>query len=136
MLNSQRYSLLCLEVKSFPLTSRYGQTDRQTTINLYICDSTREKGPLCAKCDVLPFFKLSPFQDLKSPGFLAWFISSLGLLLHRSDIRSYSEPSVPSGELPKRGIKWQFLNMIDTLARPAHTRNGRAQNSLRVYIAG
>ena len=37
----------------------------------------REKGPLRAKRDILAFFKLSPFQGLKSPGLLIWFLSSL-----------------------------------------------------------
>jgi hypothetical protein len=67
------------------------------------------------------FFKLSPFQGLKSPRLLAWFVSSLGLLLHKSNVRSYTKPPVPSGEPPKWGIKRWLLNMIDTLAR----RSGR-----------
>ena len=90
-----------------------------------ICDRIWEKGPLHAKRDFLPFFKLSPFQGLKSPRLLAWFISSLDLLLHRSNVRSLSKPPVPSGEPPKWGIKWRFLNVIDAHARPAHTGSGR-----------
>ena len=89
------------------------------------CDRIWEKGALRAKRVFLPFFKLSPFQGLKSPRLLAWFISSLGLLLHRSNVRSYSKPPVPSGEPPKRGIKRPFSNAIDALARPAHTGSGR-----------
>ena len=78
-----------------------------------------------AKRDFLPFFKLSPFQSLKSPRLLAWFVSSLGLLLHRSNVRSLSKPPVQSSEPPKQGIKRRFSNAIDVRARPAHTGNGR-----------
>ena len=49
----------------------------------------------------LPFSKLSPFQDLKSPRLPAWFVGRLGLLLHRSNVRRYSKVSVLSGEPPK-----------------------------------
>ena len=70
------------------------------------------------------FFKLSPFQGLKSPRLLTWFLSSLGLLLHRSNIRSYSKPPVPSSEPPKRGIKRWFSNTIDVRAHPTHTGRG------------
>ena len=56
-----------------------------------VCLSQRdriwEKGPCCAK-RVLRFFELSPYEGLKSPRLLAWFVSSLGLVLHRSNVRS------------------------------------------------
>ena len=97
------------------------------------CDRIWEKGPLnfCAKCDFLPFFKLSPFQGLKSPRLLAWFVSSLDLLLHRS-VRSLSKPPVPSGEPPKWGIERRFSNAMDVRACPAHTGRGRARDWQRV----
>ena len=41
------------------------------------------------------FFNLSPFQGHKSSiRLLTWFIDTLGLLLHRSNVRSYSKPPV------------------------------------------
>ena len=64
-----------------------------------------KKRLLRTKCDFLAFFKLSPFQDLKSPRLLTWCLSSLGLLLHKFNVRSYSKPPIPSGEPPKGGIK-------------------------------
>ena len=57
-------------------------------IIFHICDRIREKGSLRTKRDFLPFFKLSPFQGLRSPRSLTWFIGSLGLLHHRSNVRS------------------------------------------------
>ena len=81
---------------------------------------------------LLPFFKLSPFRGLKSPRLPTWFMSSLSLLLHRFNIRSYSKPPVPSGEPPKSGIKRRFLNEIDVAARPAHTGCGWARDLQRV----
>ena len=96
-------------------------------IYIYMCNKIWEKGPYRAKRNFLPFFKLSPFQGLKSPRLLllAWFVSSLDLLLHRSNIRNLSKSPVQSSEPPKQGIKWLFSNMIDAHARPAHTGNGR-----------
>ena len=90
------------------------------------CDRIWEKGPLRAKRDFLLFFKLSPFQGLKSPRLQTWFVGSLDLLLHRSNVRSYSNPPVSSGELSKWGIKRWFSNAIDVLARYAHTGSGRS----------
>jgi len=37
-------------------------------------------------------------------------LHTLGLLLHRSNVKSYSVPSVSSGELPKLGIKRAISN--------------------------
>ena len=84
----------------------------------------------------LPFFKLSPFQGLKSPRLLTWFIGSIGLLLHRSNVRSYSKASVPSGEPPKWNIKRRFSNEIDAAARPAHTGNSRGSEFGLASVAG
>ena len=70
-------------------------------------------------------FSNSPFQGLKSRRLLAWFISSLDLLLHRSNVRSLSKPPVLSGEPPKWGIKRRFSNAIDVRGRPTHTGSGR-----------
>ena len=53
-----------------------------------ICGRIWEKGPYHAKHDFLLFFKLSPFQGHKSPRLPTWSVDSLGLLLHRSNIRS------------------------------------------------
>ena len=60
----------------------------------------------------------------QEPQVLTWFLSSLGLLRHRSNVRSYSKPPVPSGERPKRGIKRWFSNEINAHARLAHTGRG------------
>ena len=82
------------------------------------------KGTTCAKYDFLPFFKLSPFQGLKSPRLLTWFVSSLGLLLH---VRSCHKPPIPSDGSPKWGIKnlTAVFAYDNTPARPAHTGSGR-----------
>ena len=100
-----------------------------------ICDRIWEKGPYHAKRDFLPFFKLPPFQGLKSPRLLTWFVGSLGLLLHRSNVRRLGKPPVPSGEPPKWGIKRRFSNVIDARARPAHTGNGQG-SQLVASVAG
>ena len=52
------------------------------------CDRIWEKGPYRAKRDFLPFFKLPPFRGHRSPRLLTWFLGSLVLLLHRSNVRS------------------------------------------------
>ena len=70
----------------------------------------------------LAFFKLSPFQGFKSPRLRTWFLSSLDLPLHRSNVKSYSKPPVPSAEPPKRGIKLWFSNAIDVRDRPGSGR--------------
>ena len=46
-------------------------------------------------------FQTVTHQGLQSPGRPASFTDTLGLLLHRSNIKSYSTPPVSSGELPK-----------------------------------
>ena len=83
-----------------------------------------------AKRDFLLFFNLSPFQGHKSPRLPTWLLDSLGLLLHRSNVRSYSKPPVPNGELPKSGIKRRFLNTINSCARPDQTGSGRGMEFL------
>jgi len=52
----------------------------------------------------LLFFNLTPFHGHKNPRLTTWFVDSLGLLLHRSNVKSYSTPPVSSGEPPKWGI--------------------------------
>ena len=42
---------------------------------------------IAAKRDFLPFFEQSPFQGVKSPRLPTWSVGSLGLLLHRSNVR-------------------------------------------------
>ena len=90
------------------------------------------KGTISRKTQLFAVFKLSPFQGPKLP---TWFVSSLGLLLHRSNVRSYSKPPVLSGELPKWGIKQRFSNAINACACPAHTGNGRGSEFL-ASVAG
>ena len=85
-------------------------------------------GTTLGKTQFLPFFKLSPFQGLKSPRLPTWFVGSLGLLLHRSKVRSNSKP-------PKWGIKRRFSNAINVLARLAHTRCGRG-SQFAASVAG
>jgi len=60
-----------------------------------------EKGGTSRKTLILPLFKLSPRQGLQSPWLPASFADISGLLLHRANVKSYSMPSVSSGELPK-----------------------------------
>ena len=80
---------------------------------------------LGAKRDFLSLFNLPPLEGSESLGLQTWFVSSLDLLLHRSNVRTLSKPPVPSGEPPKRGIKRRFSNAIDAAARPAHAGCGR-----------
>jgi len=75
-----------------------------------ICDRIWEKEALRAKLKFLPLFKLSPHQGLQSPWLPASFTDTSCLLLHRSNVESYSMPSVSSGELPKWGIKRVISN--------------------------
>ena len=63
------------------------------------------KGITSCKTWFLSLFNLPPFQASKSPRLQTWFVGSLGLLLHRSNVRSLSKPPVPSGEPPNRGMK-------------------------------
>ena len=63
------------------------------------------------------------FKAVRALGFR--LVSSLGLLLHRSNVRSLSKPPVPSSEPPKWGIKRRFSNAIDAGVCPAHTGSGR-----------
>ena len=116
------------------LTNVLAQQNESTNCSYHNCDRIWEKGPLRAKRVFLPFFKLSPFQGLKSSRLLTRFVGSLGLLLHRS-VRSYRKASVPSSEPPKWGIKWRFSNAIDVAGHPAHTGNGRGSEFL-ASIAG
>ena len=81
----------------------------------------RKGGTSCKTC----FLSLQRTQGSGCPRLQTWFVSSLGLLLHRSNVRSLSKPPVLSGELPKWGIKRRFSNAIDARARPAHTGSGR-----------
>jgi hypothetical protein len=79
-------------------------------------------------CEMRFFFYFSNCHHSKASralGFWLGFFSSLGLLLHKSNVRSYNNPHNPSGEPPRKGVKQPFSNVIDVLARPAHTGNGR-----------
>jgi len=62
---------------------------------------SEERGHFAQNAIFLPLFKLSPRQGLQSPWLPACFTDTSGLLLHRSNVKSYSMPSVSSGELPK-----------------------------------
>ena len=67
------------------------------------------------------FLTYHHFKPVRALGFRLGLLAVLGLLLHRSNIRSLNKPPVPSGEPPKIGIKRRFSNEIDACARPAHT---------------
>ena len=94
-----------------------------------------EKRGNFAQNAIFCHFNLPPFQANKSPRLQTRFASSLGLPLHRSNVRSLSKPPVPSGEPPKRGIKQRFSNEIDARARPAHTEVGRG-SQIAASVAG
>ena len=106
------------------IMARHWQYYVLVCVYLYICIHECaymyiwEKGALGAKCDFLPLFNLPPFRGSRSPRLQTWFVSTLGLLLHRSNGRSLSKPPVPNGEPPKWGMKWRFSNEIDAAARP------------------
>ena len=51
-----------------------------------------KRGHFMQNAIFLLLFNLPPFQGSGSPRLQTWFISSLGLLLHRSNIRSLSKP--------------------------------------------
>ena len=53
-------------------------------------------------------FKVSPFQDSKCLGFSSWFISSSGLVLHKSNVRRPDTVPGLSGRALKWGIKRWF----------------------------
>ena len=90
-----------------------------------ICDRIWEKGALSAKSEFLSLFNLHvPFQSSESPRLQTSFVSSLDLLLHRSNVRSLNKPPIVSGAPPKRGIKPRFSNAIDAGDCPAHTGSG------------
>ena len=90
-------------------------------------DRVWEKGQFHAKCT---FFKWSPLQGLKSPRLPTWFFSSLGLLLHRSNVRSYSKPPVLSSGA-ENGNFWTWLTWVLT---PPTPKVGGARNLPRVYL--
>ena len=75
------------------------------------------------------FSNLSPFQGLKSPRLPAWFVSSLGLLLHRFNVRSLSKPPVQSSEPPKQGIKRKFRMQLTRPLVPPTPEMGGASDS-------
>ena len=52
------------------------------------CGRIWEKGPYHAKHNLLLLLNLSPFQGHKSPRLPTWFVDSLDLLLHRSNVIS------------------------------------------------
>ena len=83
-----------------------------------------EKRGHFAQNATFSLFNLPPFQGSESLGLQTWFVSSLDLLLHRSNVRTLRKPPVPSGEPPKRNIKRRFSNVSDVAARPAHTGSG------------
>ena len=70
-----------------------------------ICDRIiLRKGGTSRKTRFLSLFNLPPFQGSGSPRLQIWFVSSLGLLLHRSKVKSLSKAPVLSGEPPKWGV--------------------------------
>ena len=100
-----------------PWTNLYNFDAKINCFGVGKCDQIWEKGALRAKRDFLSLFNLSPFQGSESPRLQTWFVSSFGLLLHRSNVRSLSKPPVLSSDLPKRGIKRRFSNAIDAGVR-------------------
>ena len=66
------------------------------------------------------------FQASKSPRLQTWFASSLGLLLHRSNVRLEARASLLSRAVScQRAMKGRFSNAIDARTRPAHTGSRR-----------
>ena len=84
-----------------------------------------KRGNFTQNTIFLSLFNLPPFQASKSPRLQTWFASSLGLLLHRSNVRSLNKPPIPSSEQPNWGIKRRFSNAMDVLAHPAHAGSRR-----------
>ena len=60
-----------------------------------------KRGHFAQNAIFLSLFNLPPFQGSESPSFRLKFDSSLGLLLHRSSVRSLSKPPIASDEPPK-----------------------------------
>ena len=67
-------------------------------------------------------FQVSLFQDSKGLGFSSWFVSSSGLVLHKSNVRRSGTLPGSSGRASKQGIKPQFSTSIYAAVRHAHTR--------------
>ena len=84
-----------------PVWKRTGEYVEHSTFLRSDSSNCMIKGSLRAKYFFLPFFKLSPFQGHVRPRLTTWFISGIGLLLHRSNIRSYGQFPFLSGELLK-----------------------------------
>ena len=76
-----------------------------------------EKGGHFVQNAIFCHLNLPPFQGSESLGLQTWFVSSLGLPLHRSNVRTLSKPPFLSSEPLKRGIKRRFSNTIDAAAR-------------------
>ena len=92
-----------------------------------ICDRIWEEGPLCAKhCFLGHFWNCYRSRALGFP---------LGLLLHRSKVRSYSKPPVLSSEMPKLSIKTMIFGHDWHIHSPAHAGNGQGLEFL-VSVAG
>ena len=115
----------------------YGISPNDITTGLYqnyfcyMWADLRKRTTSCKTRFFLSLFNLPPFQATESPDFPTWFVSISTLLLHKSNVRSYTKPSVSNGELPTWGLKRRFSNVIDALTQPI-PKVGRARNSLRV----
>ena len=85
-------------IATWDLVPQFG---RSTSVRIVVDSECRsivvgseKRGNFAQDDIVFFFFNLSPFQGHKSPRLLTWFIDTLGLLLHRSNIRSYSKSPV------------------------------------------
>ena len=108
--NLKKFWLYNIQVETtvrYPYTEYYCCAGPQSeNVSIIIMIEFEEKGALCAKHDFLSLFSLLPFRASESPRLQTWFISSLVLSFHRSNVRSPGKPTVSSSELPKRDIKW------------------------------
>ena len=76
-----------------------------------VADIVSVTMPLLGKNAIfLALFKLSPHQGLQSLWLPARFTETLGLVLHRSNVKSYSLLPASSSEPPKRGLKLAISN--------------------------
>ena len=106
----------------------------QCIVQLLICGRIWGKRPYRTKHDFWLFFKLSPFQGNKSPRLPTWCVDSVGLLLHRSNVRSWSKPPVLNGELPKWGLNGDFEH--DRLAHSPAQTGSRCGTEFLASLAG
>ena len=96
-----------------------------------LCDQIWQKGALHAKHEILALFKASPFQDSKSLGILSFFVSSSGLVLHKSNVRRLGTVRDLWDRASKWGTKQQFSTSTQRRTTPTPEVGG-ARNYLPV----